>query len=41
MIVSLGVIALMITALPWERRVWHRPQEGLPVPERTPDKAKA
>jgi hypothetical protein len=41
MIVSLGVIALMITAMPWERRVWHRPQEGLPVPERTPDAAKA
>ncbi len=41
MVVSLGVIALMIVAMPWGRRVWHRPQPGLPVPERTPDPAKA
>jgi hypothetical protein len=41
MIVSLGVIALMIGAMPWDRRVWHRPEKGLPVPERTPDPAKA
>jgi hypothetical protein len=41
MIVSLGVIALMITAMPWDRRVWRRPEEGLPVPERTPDTATA
>lgn len=36
MIVSLGVIALMIAAMPWNRRVWLRPQERLPVPERAP-----
>ncbi len=41
MIVSLGVIGLMIAAMPWDRRVWHRPQEGLPVPECTPDTAAA
>jgi hypothetical protein len=41
MFVSLGVIALMIAAMPWGRRVWHRPQEGLPVPERAPDTARA
>ncbi len=36
MVVSLGVIALMIAAMPWNRRVWLRPQERLPVPERAP-----
>lgn len=41
MIVSLGVVALMIVAMPWDRRVWHRPEKGLPVAERTPDPAKA
>jgi hypothetical protein len=38
-LLSLGVIALMIAALPWGRRVWQRPQSGLPVPGRTPDSA--
>ncbi len=41
MVVSLGVIALMIAAMPWNRRVWPRPQEGLPVPERAPHAATA
>ncbi len=41
MIVSLGVIALMIAAMPWNRRVWARPQERLPVAERTPHAATA
>ena len=41
MIVSLGVIAFMIAALPWGRRVWHRRAEGLPVPECTSDPATA
>ena len=41
MVVSLGVIALMIAAMPWDRRVWHRPQQGLPAPEHTPDAANA
>jgi hypothetical protein len=41
MVVSLGVIALMIAAMPWDRRVWHRPQQGLPAPEYTPDAANA
>jgi hypothetical protein len=36
MVVSLGVIALIIAAMPWNRRVWLRPQEKLPVPERAP-----
>ncbi len=41
MLVSLGVIALMIAAMPWGRRVWHRPQPSPPVPQRTPDAATA
>jgi len=36
MFVSLGVIAFMLAALPWGRRVWQRPQPRLPVPQRTP-----
>ena len=40
-IASLGVIALMIAALPWGRRVWHPPEEGLPMPECSPDAARA
>ena len=40
-IASLGVIALMIAALPWGRRVWHPPEEGLPMPECNPDAARA
>ena len=39
MVVSLGVIALMIAAMPWDRRVWLRPQERIPVPERIPHAA--
>jgi hypothetical protein len=41
MLVSLGVIALMIAAMPWGRRVWQRPQPRLPVPQRSPDPATA
>jgi hypothetical protein len=41
MVVSLGVIALMIAAMPWGRRVWHRPQEPLPDQAFTPDAAAA
>jgi hypothetical protein len=41
MVVSLGVIALMITAMPWGRRLWQRPQPGVALPERTPDPANA
>ena len=41
MVVSLGVIALMIAALPWGRRVWRRPQQGVPLPESAPDPARA
>jgi hypothetical protein len=41
MLVSLGVIALMIAALPWGRRVWQRRQPRLPLPQRTPDPAAA
>ena len=41
MFVSLGVIALMIAAMPWGRRVWNRPEPGRPAPERTPDTARA
>ena len=41
MLVSLGVIALMIAAMPWGRRVWHRPQPRLPLPKRTSDAATA
>jgi hypothetical protein len=41
MVVSLGVIALMIAAMPWGRRVWQRPQEQLPDPAFTPDAAAA
>jgi hypothetical protein len=41
MFVSLGVIALMIAAMPWGRRVWQRPQPRLPVSQRTPDAATA
>ena len=39
MLVSLGVIALMIAAMPWNRRVWQRPQPTPPVPQRTSDAA--
>ena len=41
MVVSLGVIAFMIAALPWGRRVWNRPTEELPLPECTSDPAAA
>ena len=41
MFVSLGVIAFMIAAMPWGRRVWQRPQPSLPVPQRTSDSATA
>ncbi len=41
MVVSLGVIGLMIAAMPWGRRVWQRPQEQLPDPAFTPDAAAA
>jgi hypothetical protein len=41
MLVSLGVIAFMIAALPWGRRVWQRPQPRLPAPQSTPDPATA
>ena len=41
MVVSLGVIAFMIAAMPWNRRVWHRPQDTLTVPARTPHAASA
>lgn len=41
MFVSLGVMALMIAAMPWDRRVWRRPEEGLPAPECIPDTAAA
>ena len=41
MFASLGVIALMIAAMPWGRRVWQRPQPRLPEPQRTPDAATA
>jgi hypothetical protein len=34
-VVSLGVIALMIAAMPWDRRVWTRPQRRPALPERT------
>jgi Glycosyltransferase family 87 len=41
MLISLGVIALMIAALPWGRRVWQRSQPRLPLPQRSPDPATA
>lgn len=41
MVVSLGVIVLMIAAMPWDRRIWRRPQDRLPEAERTPDTAPA
>ncbi len=41
MVVSLGVIGLMIAAMPWGRRVWQRPQEQRPDPAFTPDAAAA
>jgi Glycosyltransferase family 87 len=40
-IASLAVIALMIAAMPWGYRVWHRPAEPHPMPECTTDNAVA
>ena len=37
MLISLGVIALMIAAMPWGRRVWQRSQPWLPLPQRSSD----